>query len=405
MGRYIIQADYTRLDRAAREFTQWGDSLSDLARQARACTEALLDGGWTGAGANAFFGEMHALIFPALNRLVNTLNQSGNQTQHIALLLREAEAEAGRLFHGGSESAAMKFPPEMTRPFTSEGAIQSAILRRLPDVIAYLGKTDSGRDLLQQMSDAKLQFLLPAGVTFPDNHGLVYVEERDGRNFLFLGLRHPVSKGDFVVGYTGSDGGIQIIPISLDELSGATGEYDHHITFGGQLTLSTSRWTYPLTGMDLANTLAHEMQHALDYKLGITKIVDVNMANPDIHALEADLTESVKYRVLTEVRAHARGQSVVDETDFTLNDITRFDQLSPEQIKDILEDRGYKQDYISTMNRQFDVIYQKHPELGLRRAEIAIDTDGTIQVKITEAISRQDILITHIEDWFSWLMN
>lgn len=386
MKRYIIQADYTTLDKSAHVFSQAGDSISDLANQVRNCVEELHNGGWTGVGAHAFFDEMQSLVFPALRRLINTLNQSRSVTRHISKLLQDAETEAGNLFRSSSRSPALRFPPDLKRPFISSETIESTILTNLPTVIAYLEQTPAGRDLLEQLSDAKVKFSLPTGTQIGDLSNLTYVAS-------------PF-QGNFTLGYTGYGTGITVLPVSLAELEGAAGEFD--AKYGGNLRISSSRWTFPMSETMLANTLAHEMQHALDRQLGIVQDVNIDLDGTDIRAIETALTRQVEYDVLTEVRAHARGESVAGDKPFNLNDITRFDQLSKAQVRDILETKGYGMDYINNMNRQFDQVYANHPELGLRRANIVMKSDGSIRVEISVAKTTTEVLYTKLEDIFGW---
>lgn len=62
--------------------------------------EQLQSGGWRGAGAEAFFAEMHDLVLPAVGRLYHALNDSSDVLKRISTIFREAEEEARRLFEG-----------------------------------------------------------------------------------------------------------------------------------------------------------------------------------------------------------------------------------------------------------------------------------------------------------------
>jgi hypothetical protein len=62
--------------------------------------EALRNGGWEGEGAGAFLSEMDGMMFPAVARLTNALEEAQKVTLEIVRVMREAEEEAARPFRG-----------------------------------------------------------------------------------------------------------------------------------------------------------------------------------------------------------------------------------------------------------------------------------------------------------------
>jgi len=106
MAAAKIQANYDQLAQIAARFSQEANQTQQLFQAVRALVEQLEGGAWIGVGAQAFFQEMHELMYPALNRLGSSLGDAGSATKRISEALRGAEDEAGALFRGEGDSGA-----------------------------------------------------------------------------------------------------------------------------------------------------------------------------------------------------------------------------------------------------------------------------------------------------------
>lgn len=95
-----IQCNYDSLANIAKTFAQEAEQSSQLMQSVKSIVDQLQNGGWIGLGAERFFEEMNDLMFPAMNRLMNTLRDAGQASSKISQALRQAEEEAGALFRG-----------------------------------------------------------------------------------------------------------------------------------------------------------------------------------------------------------------------------------------------------------------------------------------------------------------
>ena len=73
-------------------------AIQEMIQKVSSSFEKLRDGGWIGTGADAFFGEMESLVFPATNRLQQALEEAGQATNKVAETVKRAEQEASALF-------------------------------------------------------------------------------------------------------------------------------------------------------------------------------------------------------------------------------------------------------------------------------------------------------------------
>ena len=93
-----VQADYDELNNIANQFAQEAAGVEQLANQIMSLVGELEGGGWIGRGADAFYGEMHDLVEPGLQRLSRALEDAGNATKQIVNIMSQAEHEASNLF-------------------------------------------------------------------------------------------------------------------------------------------------------------------------------------------------------------------------------------------------------------------------------------------------------------------
>jgi WXG100 family type VII secretion target len=93
-----IQANYDELEQISSQFSNQAQNIQAMQQKVRGSYAKLLDKGWIGAGANAFFDEMDSLIMPSQERLQDALEQAGQVTRTIAESVKQAEEDASGLF-------------------------------------------------------------------------------------------------------------------------------------------------------------------------------------------------------------------------------------------------------------------------------------------------------------------
>ena len=93
-----IRADYDKLGQVASRFDKQAQHIDEMMRKVKSDFQKLEQGGWIGHGADAFFQEMHNLVFPATQRLENALKTGSHVTKEISQRVRQAEEEASSPF-------------------------------------------------------------------------------------------------------------------------------------------------------------------------------------------------------------------------------------------------------------------------------------------------------------------
>lgn len=117
----VIQAKYELLEQVAARFAQEAEAGAEMDGRVRQAMAGLQQGGWIGAGADAFFEEMDGRILPAHDRLIHALQESQKVTRQIIAIIQQAEEEAAAPFggHGSGRTngpGAGSFPPGLFPP-------------------------------------------------------------------------------------------------------------------------------------------------------------------------------------------------------------------------------------------------------------------------------------------------
>ena len=100
MSADLIQAQYEALEKIAQKFGQQAEMNAEMVGRVQQVVQALEQGGWEGQGANAFFTEMDGTISPAVQRLINALEEAKSVTLEIKQIIQQAEEEAAAPFGG-----------------------------------------------------------------------------------------------------------------------------------------------------------------------------------------------------------------------------------------------------------------------------------------------------------------
>jgi WXG100 family type VII secretion target len=105
MNADVIQANYDALEALAEKFGQEAENNTELNGRIQQAVQALQQGGWEGQGSSAFFSEMDSTVYPALQRLINALEEARSVTIKIKQVIEQAEEEASLPFGGSYASS------------------------------------------------------------------------------------------------------------------------------------------------------------------------------------------------------------------------------------------------------------------------------------------------------------
>jgi len=93
-----IRADYEQLEQVASQFASQAEAIQEMLQTVRSSMDKLEDDGWIGRGSDAFFGEMHDEVLPAVLRLYDALMDGSQVTKDIVQTMQEAEEDASSPF-------------------------------------------------------------------------------------------------------------------------------------------------------------------------------------------------------------------------------------------------------------------------------------------------------------------
>ncbi len=96
-----IEANYDELEQIASRFANQSQANQQMLQKVRGSYSKLEDGGWIGRGSEAFFAEMNGEVLPAVERLLQALDEAGRVTKQIVQTVRQAEEEASSPFRTG----------------------------------------------------------------------------------------------------------------------------------------------------------------------------------------------------------------------------------------------------------------------------------------------------------------
>jgi WXG100 family type VII secretion target len=98
MSNDIVQARYDQLDDIANKFARKAQEAAQMQQRILRDAQALQNGGWMGAGSQAFSNEMNSVVQPAMQRLIVALETASSTTKEIKQIMLAAEEEASRPF-------------------------------------------------------------------------------------------------------------------------------------------------------------------------------------------------------------------------------------------------------------------------------------------------------------------
>jgi WXG100 family type VII secretion target len=93
-----IEVRYDEMQQIAGKFNAQSQSVQDTLQRVKSTMEQLKNGGWEGRGSDAFFSEMEGEVLPAVQRLVQALEEAAQVTQKIVQVVQGAEQDASSLF-------------------------------------------------------------------------------------------------------------------------------------------------------------------------------------------------------------------------------------------------------------------------------------------------------------------
>jgi len=83
-----------QLQGIAKKFQSEADELNNLLSQTRNKVATLHGSGWMGDGADQFNNEMESLVLPAVQRLVNALQEASNRVNAILKIYDDAQSQS-----------------------------------------------------------------------------------------------------------------------------------------------------------------------------------------------------------------------------------------------------------------------------------------------------------------------
>lgn len=105
-----VRGQYAELNQIAQAFGSHAEQINAALGRIKAAKNTLSCGDWIGRGASAFYGEMDSQVLPALQRLVNALQQAKLVTGQMSAVVKQAEEDAAACFRlndaGATASAA-----------------------------------------------------------------------------------------------------------------------------------------------------------------------------------------------------------------------------------------------------------------------------------------------------------
>jgi hypothetical protein len=197
------------------------------------------------------------------------------------------------------------------------------------DALTHLKSTAAGKDLLDELNKNKMGLKLPDGTIIGDKRG-------------------------------------RVIEITFKDLPGALGQYDNR-----KLILNPK---YLLSDRTVADTIAHEMQHAIDDKRGLLggnlALANLSSLIGDKQRAETYIEQELNRVVASEVRAWNRGDSVLQNITY------RDDGITTQAEAQAILNKGYEADYERALN--------DNPFIGGRyRSDVWVDSNGSVQVTLT----------------------
>ncbi|OQA95341.1 MAG: hypothetical protein BWY25_02471 [Chloroflexi bacterium ADurb.Bin222] len=220
--------------------------------------------------------------------------------------------------------------------------------REIEEGVDWLKNTEAGKQLIEDAQRAGIGFRLPDGQIIGDPNGRII----------------PINFGD-----TGPYGGL------YDPDPDGNPEMDDQAIVIADDFLSRHLMQDKAA---LARIIAHEMQHALDHKQGLTPGIDFEkyltevdgkQTLGDSQQLQQDISKMIEQEVATEVRAYERGDSVEYQNAYE-DDGT----LTAGEVKRIMEKKDYQSYYEEWLNDHLD-------DYGYE-VDLWVDDQGNIQTSI-----------------------
>ena len=103
MAPTVVQCNYEQMEAVAKRFQAQAEQTEQVLQQVRGRAEDLRSGGWVGKGSDAFQAELDHVVLPALQRMIEALQEASAVTLEIRETFRQAEEEAARLFQAGPD--------------------------------------------------------------------------------------------------------------------------------------------------------------------------------------------------------------------------------------------------------------------------------------------------------------
>nr|MBN1228689.1 hypothetical protein [Anaerolineae bacterium] len=273
-----LQMNSDQVRDVSRQVEHFADDLEYLRCELNRVVD-LLRGSWQGGASGVFIGDLGYLVRQAERcmedgyGLAERMRDEATQWELMDQRFGDTTVSGAYTSHDNSFWNPISWFRSSPRPTVS-----------LNDGMSYIQNTSSGRDLLRQAQRARLRFRLPDGTSF---------------------------------GYSGR--GQRTVNISYSSMEEGTGGY--YADSSRVIRLQSRQGFAAQSESDLAEVLAHEMQHALDYRLGRIRPQPTMPSESQYRRWSSarqaqwrrELADYYESRVDSERRAYERGWSVGNE--------------------------------------------------------------------------------------------
>lgn len=89
-----IQIDYEQMKSISSRFDRFASAVKGPVSDVQQQQEILKNGAWISDAANDFFNQMDTVVLPALNRLIQALEQTSVTANDVYVLMDQAETDA-----------------------------------------------------------------------------------------------------------------------------------------------------------------------------------------------------------------------------------------------------------------------------------------------------------------------
>lgn len=89
-----VEVNYDQMTSIRNSFEQQSEDIQNMLKKLESQVDHLRGGEWIGQGANSFYDEMDSLLLPAVQRLVQALQEGSQVIAQMIEIFKQAEEES-----------------------------------------------------------------------------------------------------------------------------------------------------------------------------------------------------------------------------------------------------------------------------------------------------------------------